>query len=90
MVVGYFSATFVHLLLGDGWQWSPGQLQSAHNGLKPLEGQRRTVVVHLYYPGTTQRRHKRRMRVTGAKSGNVPATHTGSHTHTKEGLSQNV
>lgn len=50
MVVGYVSATFVHLLLGDGSQRSPGQLESTHDGLKPLKGQRRTVVVHLYYP----------------------------------------
>ena len=50
MVVAYFSATFVHLLLGDCGQRSPRQLQPAHNGLKALEGQRRTVVVHLDYP----------------------------------------
>lgn len=54
MVVGYFSATFVHLLLSDGEQRSLGQLQSAHNGLKPLKGQRRIVVVHLYYPVTNR------------------------------------
>lgn len=52
MVISYFSATIFHLLLGDGKQRSPGQFQSAHNGLKPLEGQRRTVVVRLYYPVT--------------------------------------
>lgn len=50
MVVGYVGAAFVHLLLGDGGQRSPGQLQSAHDGLKPLKGQRGAVVVHLYYP----------------------------------------
>lgn len=58
MVVCYSSATFVDLLLADGRQGSPGQLQSAHNGLKALEGQRGTVVVHLYYPENNQGKTK--------------------------------
>lgn len=52
MVVSYFGVTFVHLLLGDGRQGSPGQLHSADNGLKTLKGERRTVVVHLDYPAS--------------------------------------
>lgn len=60
MVVSYFGATFVHLLLGDRRKRSPRQLQSAHNGLKALKGQRRTVVVHLYYPAVKQNRERSR------------------------------
>lgn len=76
MVVSYFGVTFVHLLLGDGRQGSPGQLQSAHNGLKTLKGQWRTVVVHLDYPGSNKKRHKvkqiySRTYVTSFISGNV-------------------
>lgn len=55
MVVSYFGVTFVHLLLSDGRQRSPRQLQSAHNSLKTLKCQRRTVVVHLYYPVATEK-----------------------------------
>lgn len=50
MVFGDFAEASVHLLLADGSQRSPRQLQSAHNGLKALKGQRRVVVVHLDYP----------------------------------------
>lgn len=70
MVISYFSATFIHLLLADGWQGSPWQLQSAHNGLKALKGQRRAVVVHLQYPETSStynRRGKKTVYVTVLK-----------------------
>lgn len=69
MVICYFSATFIHLLLADGWQGSPWQLQAAHNGLKALKGQRRAVVVHLYYPVTSHMYDTRGKKTVDVTSG---------------------
>lgn len=50
VVVCDLDAAAVHLFGRDGGQRLPGQLQPAHDGLEPLEGQRRPVVVHLDDP----------------------------------------
>lgn len=50
MVVSDPHAAAVHLLWRDGGQRLPGKLQSTHDGLETLEGQRRTIVVQLDDP----------------------------------------